>query len=128
MKRLAFVAFTAFWAFVAAVLALSALVPDRGAGPASAAASTARGLSLAEVAKHGGADSCWLAIDGRVYDVTAYLDRHPAPPAVLLAWCGREASEAMRTKDHGRDHSAAAWSSLEQLYVGELKGRAPASE
>lgn len=121
MKRIALAAFAAFWAFVAAVLTLSALVPERAVGPA------ARSITLAQVAEHAGAESCWLAIEGRVYDVTAYLASHPAPPAVLLAWCGREATEGMRTKGYGRDHSAAAWASLETMYIGDLEERAPGS-
>lgn len=122
MKRLAFAAFAAFWMYVAAVLALSALTPERPVGPAADVAPAARRITLAEVAEHGGAQSCWMAIEGKVYDVTAYLDRHPAPPAVLLKWCGREATEGMRTKGYGRDHSAAAWVSLERHYVGDLDG------
>ena len=127
MKRLAFAAFIAFWAFVAALLALSTLAPGRGVEPATAAAPGLRRITLAEVAAHSGAESCWLAIDGKVYDVTAHLDRHPAPPAVLLAWCGREATGAMRTKGHGRNHSEAAWASLQSLQVGELDGWPPNS-
>lgn len=115
MKRLAFAAFAAFWAFVAALVILSKIAPERPVEPA------ARRITLADVAEHDGAQSCWLSIEGKVYDVTAYLERHPAPPAVLLAWCGREATEAMRTKGYGRDHSEAAWAGLEPLRVGELE-------
>ena len=30
-----------------------------------------------EVFKHKTADDCWLLIEGKVYDVTKYLDEHP---------------------------------------------------
>lgn len=121
MKRLTFAAFIAFWAFVATLLALSAIVPESPVAPAAAASPQDRRISLAEVAEHDGAQSCWLAIAGNVYDVTAYVDRHPAPPAVLLDWCGREATEAMRTKGYGRDHSKSAWASLEAMRIGRLE-------
>jgi hypothetical protein len=39
---------------------------------------------------------------------------------VLLAGCGRDATVGMRTKGHGRDHSAAAWSRLSAYQVGVL--------
>jgi predicted heme/steroid binding protein len=36
-----------------------------------------RQVSLAELAKHSEVGDCWMAVHGRVYDVTAYLDEHP---------------------------------------------------
>jgi cytochrome b involved in lipid metabolism len=118
VKRLAFAAFVAFWAFVGAVLALDWLAPDTV--PAAADATT-RPISIAELARHGDAQSCWMAIEGMVYDVTSYLGRHPTPDTVLLAWCGRDASVGMRTKGYGRDHSPAAWARLQALQVGVLE-------
>lgn len=61
--------------------------------------------SLAEVAKHAKQDDCWMAIDGQVYDFTAYVAQHPSQPGVFLAWCGKEATQAYRTKTKGRPHS-----------------------
>lgn len=121
MKRLILVAFAAFWTFVAAILALSNIVPARHESPEADVAPAVRRITLAEVSRHDGAQSCWLAIDGAVYDVSPYLDEHPAPPAVLLGWCGREATEAMHTKGYGRDHSKAAWARLESLRIGQLE-------
>jgi cytochrome b involved in lipid metabolism len=118
MRRLTFAGFVAFWAFVATLLAVAVLEPE------TASAGDDRGVvtySLADVAKHGNRDACWMAIEGKVYDLTAYLDRHPTPASVLLAWCGRDATVGMRTKGYGRDHSRAAWASLEQFSIGELK-------
>jgi cytochrome b involved in lipid metabolism len=120
VKRTVFAAFIAFWAFVAAVLALAVLVPDGESVAPAAAASEPRRIGLAEVAGHAGERSCWMAIEGEVFDLTAYLGHHPAPPAVMLAWCGREATAGMRTKGYGRDHSPRAWSELEQYRIGVL--------
>lgn len=116
MKRLTFAAFIAFWAFVGALLAVAALAPvqDRDGR-------RERAIPLAEVAMHRDAASCWMAIEGKVYDVTGYFGRHPAPDAVLLAWCGGDATVGMRTKGYGRDHSAAAWSQLSAYQIGVLE-------
>lgn len=43
-----------------------------------------------------------LAINGQVYDLSAYLPEHPSKPDIILPWCGKEASEAYRTKTRGR--------------------------
>lgn len=80
--------------------------------------------SLAELARHARAEDCWMAIDGAVFDVTAYLPRHPADPALLLAWCGKEASQAYKTKTRGRPHSPYADSLLPAYRIGRLEGAA----
>ncbi len=36
--------------------------------------------SMAMVAKHGGSSSCWTAINGKVYDLTAWIGQHPGGP------------------------------------------------
>jgi len=100
-------AFTAWW------------LPAPAPVPLSATA--ARVLSLAEVARHASPDDCWMAIDSQVYDLSSYLPDHPADPAVILAWCGREASEAYRTKQKGRPHSVRADHLLDTYRIGALE-------
>lgn len=75
-------------------------------------------FKLAAVAEHAKEDDCWMAIDGKVYDLTAYLPEHPSRPAIILPWCGREASEAYRTKTKGRPHSASAEQLLPTYQIG----------
>lgn len=88
-----------------------------GAQPAGAHA----GYTLAEVAQHADAKSCWMAIDGAVYDFTAYLPKHPADPKAMLRHCGKEASEAFRTKDAGRPHSPYAAQLMQGYRIGTLR-------
>jgi len=128
IEKATFSAFTAFWAAVVTILAMSLLAPEAriGAAPGTAPASStaeAEGEALpvighAELARHDRREDCWLAIEGQVYDVTDYIPQHPTPPGVLARWCGREATEGMRTKGYGSDHSARAWSMLERYRVG----------
>ncbi len=73
------------------------------------------------MAAHADKTDCWVAIKGGVYDLTDYLPDHPAPPAILADWCGKEATEGMRTKGYGRDHSPGAWQMLEDYRIGELQ-------
>jgi cytochrome b involved in lipid metabolism len=117
MRRLTFAGFVAFWAFAATLLTLAALEPETASARDGIGVVT---YSLADVAEHGDRDSCWMAIEGKVYDLTSYLDRHPTPVSVLLTWCGRDATIGMRTKGYGRDHSRAAWENLEQYAIGVL--------
>ena len=66
--------------------------------PSATASGGGSGITLAEIAQHAGAASCWMAIDGLVYDITAYIARHPTSPEVLYPWCGKEATPAWDTK------------------------------
>lgn len=120
MRRLFLLATGAFWLAV-----LAFWLAGRGAGPLPPAqpALPAGGQlwSLAEVAAHAAPEDCWMAIDGQVYDVSAYLPEHPSRPAIIVPWCGREASEAYRTKGKGRSHSLAADQLLATYRIGRLQ-------
>ncbi len=114
MKRTVFAAFVAFWSSLATLVAVDLLSPP------AIAETTAEAITAEAVAAHASGDDCWVIIEGKVYDITAYIPQHPTPAAVLLPWCGRDATEGMRTKGYGRDHSPAAWGMLEPYLQGPL--------
>ena len=113
MKRTVLIATAAFWAGAAALVIAAR---EHGAAAPGAPAT----FTLAQVAAHADAKTCWMAIHGKVYDVTAYIDLHPADPQVILKHCGKEASRGWDTKDAGRPHSQRAAVLLEKYYIGEL--------
>ncbi|HWS73792.1 MAG TPA: cytochrome b5-like heme/steroid binding domain-containing protein [Quisquiliibacterium sp.] len=133
MKALVTIATLVFWGAVAGVNLMAAgAAPGAATAPTAPTAPTGSGASgasgtlpaqftLAEVARHADAKSCWMAIDGSVYDFTAYLPRHPAAPQAMLRHCGKEASEAFRTKDAGRPHSPYAAQLLKDYRIGALR-------
>lgn len=115
MRKVTYSAFVAFWASTLTLLFVDYLQPET-----AGATDDLPAITLAELAKHASEDDCWMAIEGKVYDLTEYIPRHPTPPAVVTAWCGKEATTGMRTKGYGRDHSPAAWAELEEYLVGSL--------
>lgn len=50
-------------------------------------------VSLGELNKHNTPDDCWLAVDGVVYDVTRFLNVHPAGKQVILSVAGRDVTK-----------------------------------
>ena len=116
MKKLCFSTFIAFWSSIATMVAIHSL-----AGQEQPAVASNESYSLEEIGEHGSEDDCWMAIEGKVYDLTAYLGRHPAGSAIMISWCGREATEGMRTKGYGPDHSDFAWQQLEDYLIGNLE-------
>lgn len=106
-----------FWLLAGGFWAARAILPAPSAE--GVAADTA--WTAADVAGHRSAADCWMIIGGQVYDFSAYLPEHPANPAVFLPWCGKDASEAYRTKTKGRPHSSYADSLLPNYHIGTLE-------
>ncbi|KAH6681172.1 mitochondrial fmn-dependent dehydrogenase [Plectosphaerella plurivora] len=50
------------------------------------------GIAYDEVQKHKSEDDCWVIIDGMVYDLTDFLQKHPGGADAILAMAGQDAS------------------------------------
>ena len=60
-----------------------------------AAADAGRAVSASELARHNDAiNGWWVSIDGRVHDVTDFVERHPGGAVVLCAHAGLDATNA----------------------------------
>ena len=96
---------------------------SQNASPTSTSSpNTKKTYSLAEVAKHASKDYCWLAIEGKVYDVTSFVKGglHPGKEAILLG-CGKDATELFNSRStDGTAHSSRARAMLPKYYIGEL--------
>lgn len=78
-------------------------------------------LSLAEIAKHNSEADCWIIINGKVYDVTSYLQSHPGGADQITPYCGENATAAYDTKGgRGNPHSSLADSSLGTILLGNV--------
>ncbi|OJT15326.1 Fumarate reductase [Trametes pubescens] len=60
---------------------------------ATPAASGEKSFSVEEVQKHNKKDDCWVIIDGKVLDVTAFMPDHPGGEKAILLYAGRDATE-----------------------------------
>lgn len=119
MKKLFIFATLFFWLVVLGFWQANIWLPDPQEIISSAQASNER-YTLVEVAKHNQQNDCWMVIGGSVYDFSAYLPKHPADPAMMLRWCGMEATEAYETKTKGRPHSSYATQLLAKYLIGQL--------
>merc|ERR1712179_5695 len=73
---------------------------------------------MGEIKEHNNAESLWMAIEGRVYDVTKFQDDHPGGPDVLLSTGGVDATDAFEEVMH----SEQAKKEMEDFCIGKLKG------
>lgn len=76
------------------------------------AAETGASYSLADVAKHKEASSCWTAISGSVYDLTAWIDQHPGGSENILRTCGIDATAAFQAQHGGQGRPEAELASF----------------
>ncbi len=53
-----------------------------------------RQFTAEEVAKHNSAESCWVIIHGRVYDLTSFLPTHPGGQKIILKEAGKDGTKA----------------------------------
>lgn len=74
-------------------------------------------ISWCELEKHNTEESCWVAIRGKVYDVTSWLHDHPGGKASILNVSGRDVTDMMN-----QYHVISAWQGrVKKMYVGELQ-------
>lgn len=86
----------------------------------TSSSSAARTFTLADIAKSNSRSDCKLAVNGKVYDVTSFINSHPGGTEILQG-CGKDATALFTGSDpDGRDHSATAEAQLARFYVGDL--------
>ncbi|MFP5346384.1 MAG: cytochrome b5 domain-containing protein [Actinomycetes bacterium] len=90
--------------------------PERGPG---ARRRSTRGIPVSELTEHNDAEhGCWIAVHGRVHDVTPLLRLHPGGRHVLVASGGLDATSAFERAHTGR---AGAERLRHTLEVGRLR-------
>ena len=65
-----------------------------------------KSYTLADVAKHNNASSCWSAINGNVYDLTSWISKHPGGQQAILSICGIDGSAAFNDQHGGQSRPA----------------------
>jgi cytochrome b involved in lipid metabolism len=60
---------------------------------------------MAEVKKHASASSCWSVVDGEVFDLTKWINRHPGGAQRIVDMCGQDGSAAYHGQ-HGNSGRA----------------------
>jgi len=100
---------------------LSFAMALRGGGARSGGVEAARGPEMraytaAEVAKHCTRESMWVIIDGKVYDLTEYVDQHEGGSKAIMKHAGGDASVGF----HGPQHPPKVDVVIEDFLIGTL--------
>ncbi|WP_198950204.1 cytochrome b5-like heme/steroid binding domain-containing protein [Kineosporia sp. A_224] len=92
----------------------SATAGPTAAAPVAAAPTTR--YTRAQVASHSSTSNCWSIVEGKVYDLTQWVSRHPGGSEGIVEMCGGNGGEFL--EEHSRD--AAARKVLAGYQVGVL--------
>ncbi|CAM6092332.1 unnamed protein product [Calypogeia fissa] len=92
-------------------------------------------LSREEMSLHRREDDAWIVVDGKVYDLTNFLEIHPGGPGLILDCLtlndnAGNAGPLMRGKadEDGHNHSKAAFQMLRQFLVGSVEEQPDGSD
>ena len=73
--------------------------------------------SMANIAKNNSTSSCWAAISGKAYDLTAWISRHPGGAGAIMSICGTDATSVFQGRHGGQSGPA---SSLSAYLLGDV--------
>lgn len=71
-------------------------------------------MDFAQIKTHNSNNDCWIVINGKVYDVTKYLDDHPGGSEIIMNLAGGDATREF--DDIG--HSVSAIQTLQKYEIG----------
>lgn len=76
--------------------------------------------SLEEISTHNTEESLWIAINGSVYDVTDFLNKHPGSAKPLLRCAGKDATKSfMKVQKHAKNENLPTF--MKSLCIGKLQ-------
>jgi cytochrome b involved in lipid metabolism len=62
-------------------------------------------------------NACWSIIDGKVYDLTRWIDSHPGGPSYIQFICGKDGTSSFKAQHSGRPNPVAR---LADFLIGDL--------
>jgi cytochrome b involved in lipid metabolism len=99
--------------------------PTATATPTSGAMQTptptssgAKTFSMAEVQKANTPENCYSTINGKIYDLTAWINKHPGGDKNILKICGKDGSSAFNGQHGGQSQPETV---LAGFQIGILK-------
>jgi fatty acid desaturase/predicted heme/steroid binding protein len=72
-----------------------------------------------QVQEHRSEKSLWVVVNGKVYDVTKFIDQHPGGGRVLLVSAGQDITYLMETS---HTFNRKPWEILKKYEIGRIKG------
>lgn len=68
----------------------------------NAAPNTTKGITVKQVQAKNTPANCWSIVNGKVYNLTAWVSKHPGGSTRIVAMCGKNASRAFNGQHAGQ--------------------------
>ena len=82
--------------------------------------SVSQKVSSSGLSSHNSKENCWIAYEGKVYDITSWLPRHPGSAEAIAPFCGTSSEfQAAFTGQHGTSQVKKLME--EGIYKGDLQ-------
>ncbi|MBI5530534.1 MAG: cytochrome b5 domain-containing protein [Candidatus Doudnabacteria bacterium] len=82
------------------------------------ATTTAASYTLAQVALAKTSAKCWTAINGKVYNLTSWISKHPGGESAILQLCGKDGTSLFMAQHGGQTKPESV---LSGYFIGTLK-------
>ena len=83
---------------------------------------TGKTISLSELALHNTETDCWVIYNGKVYDLTTWLTKHPGGVKAISPYCGTQGFEAAFKAQHGNSKASLFMQVAKLMGDVEVKG------
>ena len=100
--------------YAARAIVSTARDPSSSKPARSSSEATERKIGRTEIAKHSALDDLWIIIDGKVYDVTNYVDEHPGGARAIAKNAGGDATKGFK----GPQHPSRVFDIVEEYLIG----------
>ena len=106
--------------FKALAVALAISLTGAAVAPTAvmAAPNTTKTITIKQVKKNATAASCWSVVNGKVYNLTGWINKHPGGASRIIAMCGKDATKAFQQQHMGSSRVA---TELAPYQIGVLK-------
>ncbi|MGB4325337.1 MAG: cytochrome b5-like heme/steroid binding domain-containing protein [Candidatus Nanopelagicales bacterium] len=106
--------------FKALAVALAISLTGAAVAPTAviAAPNTTKTITIKKVKKNATAVSCWSVVNGKVYNLTGWINKHPGGASRIIAMCGKDATRAFTQQHMGNTRVA---TELAPFQIGILK-------
>lgn len=85
--------------------------------PTASSASAEKVYTLADVILHSSEASCWSVVNDKVYDLTAWISKHPGGSKAILSICGKDGTSAFIGQHEGDSKPE---EKITTFYIGAL--------
>jgi hypothetical protein len=80
--------------------------PTATAAPTPSATATPAGYTMEQVKANNSSSKCWSAINGKVYDLTTWINSHPGGPGAITSLCGTDGTSSFNGMHGGSGQPA----------------------